>query len=57
VLVDTGGTGKTTLAVEVVRDRRIQCRYRDGVAWLDVGQHPEPDCAGSTVRQSLIRRA
>lgn len=35
-LVGMGGVGKTVLAVEAVYDKRVQRRFRDGVAWLAI---------------------
>ena len=41
-LVGMGGAGKTILATAVARDPAVQATFRDGIAWVDVGQQSTP---------------
>ncbi len=36
-----GGIGKSTLAAAVVQDCEVRRRFKDGVYWIEIGQHPE----------------
>jgi tetratricopeptide (TPR) repeat protein len=36
-----GGIGKSTLAAAVAQDCAVRRRFKDGVYWIEIGQHPE----------------
>jgi hypothetical protein len=36
-----GGVGKSTLAAAVAQDCAVRRRFKDGVYWIEIGQHPE----------------
>jgi hypothetical protein len=40
-VVGMGGTGKSTLAAELVREPAVAKAFPDGAAWIPVGQHPD----------------
>ena len=37
-----GGAGKSTLAAQACRDRRVRRHYRDGIAWLEASRGQDP---------------
>ena len=39
-LQGAGGYGKTTLAIAICHDERVQRRFRDGILWVTLGQKP-----------------
>ena len=47
-----GGAGKTVLAIRVCNQRDVQSRFKDGVFWINVGQHADDETEQSVMRQT-----
>lgn len=57
-LTGMGGTGKTTLARALISDQDVRDRYRDGIVWVELGQHADLASCQSLVTEAYgARRA
>lgn len=47
-----GGAGKTVLAIRVCNQKAVQSRFKDGIFWINVGQHADGKTEQSVMRQT-----